>query len=109
MPRTKVLVIDDEKLVRWSLQQKLTHEGYEVETAPSGEEGLTLIREDGFDLVLLDLRLPVMDGVQVLQEIRKLEKEIAVIVLTADTVSSAPSNACGSARIIISANRSSSR
>ena len=85
MPRTKVLVIDDEKLVRWSLQQKLTHEGYEVETSPSGEEGLTLIREDGFDLVLLDLRLPAMDGVQVLQEIKKLEKEIAVVVLTADT------------------------
>jgi DNA-binding NtrC family response regulator len=85
MPRTKVLVIDDEKLVRWSLQQKLMHEGYEVETAPSGEEGVNLIREDGYDLVLLDLRLPGMDGVQVLQEIRNLEKEVAVIMLTADT------------------------
>ena len=85
MPKNKVLIIDDEKLVRWSLQQKLIHEGYEVETTPSGEEGLNLIREDGFDLVLLDLRLPGMDGVQVLQEIKKLEKEIAVVVLTADT------------------------
>ena len=63
MARTKVLFIDDEKLVRWSLQQKLMHEGYEVETAPSGEEGVNLIREDGYDLVLLDLRLPGMDGV----------------------------------------------
>src|ERR1051325_809263 len=85
MPKNKVLIIDDEKLVRWSLQQKLIHEGYEVETTPSGEEGLNLIREDGFDLVLLDLRLPGMDGVQVLQEIKKLEKEIAVVVLTADS------------------------
>jgi len=85
MPKIKVLVIDDEKLVRWSLQQKLMHEGYEVETTPTGEEGVNLIREDGFDLVLLDLRLPVMDGVQVLQEIKKMDKEIAVIVLTADT------------------------
>lgn len=85
MPKTKVLIIDDEKLVRWSLQQKLAREGYEVESAPSGEEGLNLIREDGFDLVLLDLRLPGIDGVQVLQEIKRLEKEVAVVVLSADT------------------------
>ncbi|HTS17903.1 MAG TPA: sigma-54 dependent transcriptional regulator [Verrucomicrobiae bacterium] len=85
MARTKVLIIDDEKLVRWSLQQKLSKGGYEVESAPTGEEGLTLIREDGYDLVLLDLRLPGMDGVNVLQEIRKLEKEVGVIMLTAET------------------------
>jgi two-component system, NtrC family, response regulator AtoC len=85
MAQTKVLIIDDEKLVRWSLQQKLSKEGYEAESAPTGEEGLNLIREDGYDLVLLDLRLPGMDGVQVLQEIRKLEREIGVIMLTAET------------------------
>src|SRR5664280_159013 len=85
MARTKVLIIDDEKLVRWSLQQKLSREGYDFESSPTGEEGLNLIREDGFDMVLLDLRLPGMDGVQVLQEIKKLEKEIAVVMLTADT------------------------
>jgi two-component system response regulator AtoC len=85
MARTKVLVIDDEKLVRWSLQQKLTREGYEVETAPTGEEGLHLVREDGFDLVLLDLRLPGMDGVEVLREIQNLGKDVAVVMLTAET------------------------
>ncbi|HUJ71120.1 MAG TPA: sigma-54 dependent transcriptional regulator [Verrucomicrobiae bacterium] len=85
MPRTKILIIDDEKLVRWSLQQKLGREGYEVESAPTGEEGLNLIREDGYDLVLLDLRLPGMDGVQVLQEIKNLERDVAVIMLTAET------------------------
>jgi DNA-binding NtrC family response regulator len=85
MAQTKVLIIDDEKLVRWSLQQKLSKEGYEVESAPTGEEGINLIREDGYDLVLLDLRLPGMDGVRVLQEIRKLEREIGVIMLTAET------------------------
>jgi two-component system, NtrC family, response regulator AtoC len=84
MPKGKVLVIDDEKLVRWSLQQKLIREGYDVETAPSGEEGVNLIREENFDLVLLDLRLPGMDGVQVLREIKAMEKELAVIMLTAD-------------------------
>src|ERR1043166_4169340 len=85
MPKTKVLIIDDEKLVRWSLQQKLSKEGYEVESAPTGEEGLNLIREDGYDLVLLDLRLPGMDGLQTLREIKKLEREIGVVMLTADT------------------------
>jgi DNA-binding NtrC family response regulator len=85
MSKPKVLIIDDEKLVRWSLQQKLAREGYEVESCPTGEEGLNLLREDGYELVLLDLRLPGMDGVQTLREIKKLEREIAVVMLTADT------------------------
>lgn len=84
MARTKILVIDDEKLVRWSLHQKLMKEGYDVESAPTGEEGLNMIRDDGFDVVLLDLRLPGMDGVQVLQEIQNLHRSIAVIVITAE-------------------------
>jgi two-component system, NtrC family, response regulator AtoC len=85
MPKAKVLVIDDEKLVRWSLEQKLSRDGYEVECAATGEEGLDLVRQDGHDVVLLDMRLPGMDGVRVLQEIKKLGRDIAVIVVTADT------------------------
>lgn len=85
MPKTKVLVIDDEKLVRWSFEQKLSREGYEVEGVPTGEEGLNLIRDDGYDLVLLDLRLPGIGGKEVLQEIRRMQKDIAVVVLTAET------------------------
>jgi two-component system response regulator AtoC len=84
MPKTKVLIVDDEKLVRWSLAQKLQREGYDTETAATGEEGLSLVRDDGFDLVLLDLRLPGMDGVQVLQEIQALGRDMAVIILTAE-------------------------
>ena len=84
MARPKVLIIEDEKLVRWSLQQKLMHEGYDVESCPTGEEGLTCVRDDGFDVVLLDIRLPGMDGVQVLREIKALEKEVAVVMLTAE-------------------------
>jgi DNA-binding NtrC family response regulator len=85
MPKAKVLVVDDEKLVRWSLEQKLSRDGYEVETAATGEEGLDRLRQDGHDVVLLDMRLPGMDGVRVLQEIKKLGRDIAVIVITADT------------------------
>jgi DNA-binding NtrC family response regulator len=85
MPKAKVLVIDDEKLIRWSLEQKLQRDGYEVECASTGEDGLDLLRQDGHDVVLLDMRLPGMDGVRVLQEIKKLGRDIAVIVITADT------------------------
>src|SRR5512137_1614243 len=85
MPKPKVLIIDDEKLVRWSLQQKLSKEGYEAESAQTGEEGLHMLREDSFELVLLDLRLPGINGVEVLREIKKLDREIGVIMLTADT------------------------
>jgi len=85
MPKAKVLIIDDEKLVRWSLQQRLAREGYTAESAPTGEEGLNLIRDEGYELVLLDLRLPGMDGVQVLREIQQLGRDVGVIMLTADT------------------------
>ena len=85
MPKAKVLVIDDEKLVRWSLEQKLSRDGYEVESAATGEDGLELLRHDTHDVVLLDMRLPGMDGVRTLQEIKKLGRDIAVIVVTADT------------------------
>ena len=85
MAKPKVLVVDDEKLVRWSLEQKLSREGYTVETAASGEEALEHVRGNDFDLVLLDIRLPGMDGVRTLREIKKLDPEIGVIMLTADT------------------------
>ena len=84
MARPKILIIEDEKLVRWSLQQKLMHEGYAIESCATGEEGLTLAQQDSFDVVLLDIRLPGMDGVQVLRAIKALEKEVAVIMLTAE-------------------------
>ena len=84
MPRPKLLIIEDEKLVRWSLQQKLMHEGYDIESCATGEEGVSLVRDDSFDLVLLDIRLPGMDGVQVLREIKAMEKDVAVIMLTAE-------------------------
>jgi len=84
MARPKILIIEDEKLVRWSLQQKLMHEGYDIESCPTGEEGLNLVRDDSFDVVLLDIRLPGMDGVQVLREIKAMEKDVAVVMLTAE-------------------------
>src|SRR2546423_6690104 len=82
-PAGSVLIIDDEAEIRESLQTLLEMEGYEVETAVSGEDGLVQVGERPFDLVLLDLTLPGRNGMDVLSEIRSHDPHIPVIMLTA--------------------------
>ncbi len=79
----KILVIDDEKLIRWTLEQHLVKEGYEVETAESAEKGLELINEDPPDLILLDNRLPEMTGLELLGKLNVQERGFMVIMITA--------------------------
>ncbi len=79
----KILVIDDEKLIRWTLEQHLVKEGYEVASAESAEKGLALINEDPPDLVLLDNRLPEMTGLELLEKLNVQERGIMVIMITA--------------------------
>ena len=71
MKRNKLLVVDDEHLIRWSLEQNLIKQGYEVVTAGSGEDALRLLREEQPDLVLLDIQLPGMSGLDVLEKIKE--------------------------------------
>jgi DNA-binding NtrC family response regulator len=78
-----ILVIDDEAAIRESLETLLTLEGYDVETAGSGEEGLARIGERPFDLVLLDYALPARNGMEVLADIRSRDTNLAVIMVTA--------------------------
>lgn len=86
----KILVIDDEKLIRWTLEDTLRKEGYKVFPAESGEAGLKLVDEERPNLILLDLRLPGMDGMQVLERVKEIEPDALVIILTAHgTVESA--------------------
>lgn len=75
---TKILVIDDDRLMRRSVALSLTNAGYATETAGSGEEGLALARQYRPDLVLLDIGLPGMDG---LETLRAFQKEIAAPVI----------------------------
>src|SRR5947209_12443638 len=78
-----VLIIDDEEEIRESLQTLLEFEGYEVEAAANGEEGLSKLGDRPFDLVLLDLALPDRNGIELLPEIRSLDPQISVIMITA--------------------------
>ena len=83
MAKQKILVVDDEHLIRWSLEQNLQKQGYEVLTAGSGEEALKLMREDAPDLVLLDIQLPGINGIEVLEKIKEIDEELIVIMITA--------------------------
>jgi DNA-binding NtrC family response regulator len=78
-----VLIVDDEAEIRESLQTLLELEGYEVETAGNGDEGLSKLGERPFDLVLLDLALPGRSGIDLLPEIRTLDAQLPVIIITA--------------------------
>ncbi len=79
-----MLIIDDEVAIRESLQTLLEMEGYSVECAGSGEEGLARIGERRFDLVLLDLALPDRNGLDLLADIRdRQDRQLSVIMITA--------------------------
>jgi two-component system response regulator AtoC len=84
MPAEKILVVDDERLVRWSLRQKCEEWGYEVVEAAAGEPGLRLAQHESPDLVLLDVRMPDLNGLQVLEQLKKNGDARAVIMITAD-------------------------
>lgn len=83
MEKGKILVIDDEKLLRWSLQQNLTKEGFTVVTAERGAEGLDLYVEEQPDIVLLDVHLPDISGITILENIKKENKDAIIIMVTA--------------------------
>jgi len=76
--------VDDERLVRWSLRQKCEEWGYTVIEAESGEPGLKLAQRESPDLVLLDVRMPDLSGIEVLDQLKKNGDARAVIMITAD-------------------------
>ena len=84
MATDKILVVDDERLVRWSLRQKCEEWGYQVIEAEAGEPGLKLAQHESPDLVLLDVRLPDLSGLEVLDQLKKNGDARAVIMITAD-------------------------
>ncbi|SRR3990172_3302946 len=78
----KILVIDDEPIVRTSCIRSLSPEGYEVKSASSGKEALELLENEPFNLVLLDLKMPDMDGIEVLKKIKDTWPDTKVVMIT---------------------------
>ena len=84
MPNERVLSVDDEKLIRWSVRKQLEEWGYVVWEAESGTGGLAQIRTETPDLILLDVRLPDLSGIEVLREIKQNNLSVPVIMVTGD-------------------------
>jgi len=80
---SKILVVDDEKIIRESLSYILKKEGYEVEEAENGRVAYNILRERSFDLVITDLEMPEMKGIELLEQIRKLNVQTSTVVITA--------------------------
>ena len=78
-----ILIIDDDDQLRKSFEKLLAEEGYTVETAASGETGLDMLRKNAPDLVILDMRLPGMNGFETFKAINKIEPKLPVVIMTA--------------------------
>ncbi len=79
----RILVVDDEKLIRWSVGERLQRDGYEVISAESGEQALELVAANAPDVMLLDVRLPGIDGLATLQRALALHPDVSVLMMSA--------------------------
>ncbi len=79
----QILIVDDEAIVRESIRDWLKDSGYDVRVAASGEEALELIEKDDFSVMIVDLRLPQMTGIDVLKRVKAVKPGIKSIVITA--------------------------
>lgn len=79
---SKILVIDDERPIRNALKDILEYEKFIVAEAPDGLEGLELLKKGPYDLVLCDIKMPKMDGIDVLEKILEIQPDIPVIMIS---------------------------
>jgi len=86
----KILVLDDEQIVLESVSRILEEEQYEVKTARSGDQALEILKEGGFDILITDLKMPGMDGLQAMERLAEIDPDLSMIMATAySTVDSA--------------------
>ena len=79
----KILIVEDEPAMQLGLKDNLEFEGYEVEVAGDGEKGLEMIRKNNFQLVLLDIMLPKLSGLDVCRKVREEQNHVPIVLLTA--------------------------
>ena len=79
---TKILVIDDERSIRNSMKDILQYEGYEVVLAENGMEGLVSVKSEKPDVVFCDIKMPKMEGIEVLESIKEFSADTPVIMIS---------------------------
>src|SRR5512134_2727141 len=79
----RILIVDDEESIRSSLRRLLDYKGYETLTAEDGPRALELLADKNVDVVLLDIKMPRMDGIEVLQKIRESRADVSVVMISA--------------------------
>jgi len=84
MAQKRILIVDDEKLVRWALTQKCVEYGYQSIEAQNGEEALRALQNENVDVVLLDVHLPDMTGIEILEKLKQAGETRSIIMMTAD-------------------------
>jgi two-component system nitrogen regulation response regulator NtrX len=77
-----ILIIDDERSIRKTLTEILTYEGYKIEEASDGEEGLKKFKEKNYDLVLCDIKMPKLDGIEFLERAKAINSDVPVIIIS---------------------------
>ncbi|MFM7838082.1 MAG: sigma-54-dependent transcriptional regulator, partial [Chitinophagaceae bacterium] len=79
---SQILIIDDEKAIRKTLTEILSYEGFKIDEAGDGEEGLKRIREKTYDVVLCDIKMPKLDGIEFLEKCREINPDVPVIMIS---------------------------
>jgi two-component system nitrogen regulation response regulator GlnG len=84
MPLTRILVADDEESMRWVLSKALKRKGFSVDLAVDGRQALSMIQDSSYDLAILDIKMPGINGLDLLDKIREQKKDLLVVIMTAE-------------------------
>ena len=84
MPLNKIIVADDEESMRWVLSKALKRKGFSVDLAKDGDEALSLIQANSYDLAILDIKMPGLSGLDLLGKVKELKSDLLVVIMTAE-------------------------
>ncbi|RII25677.1 MAG: two-component system response regulator [Geobacter sp.] len=84
MPLNRILVADDEESMRWVLSKALKRKGFNVDLANDGRQALAMIQENSYDLAILDIKMPGISGLDLLDRVRELKSDLLVVIMTAE-------------------------